>query len=278
MAIQGLATTSLPTTSLQFEHQGQLLSLNSPQDIAGWIAERKRRFPTKARIAETLAAKANEQDQPRRAQADHRRQRQQPREASQKSKEHSWSSTQTRDQKGQKQNEHAATGVKRGKRSGDYQLRRTDALSRDTSDGDAETSDDASSDGVSDDESTSSSGSSAASNSSDEAPAEQSSKVPMPAIEPAKAELSQNVKTNKVCQYMLKSGRCRKGKQCRYRHDILSDEFWSSVDSHRVEAEGPTKLSLYERLLAQQRDQEDREILHCIIHLGDRGLLAEPGS
>lgn len=248
--------------------------MSSPQDIAAWIAERKRRFPTKARIAETLAVKAKELDQPRRVQADHRRQRQQPREATRKlKKEHPWPGPQTRDQKGQKQNMHAVTGVKRGKRRGDYQLGRTDALSRDISDGEVETSDETSSDGVSDDECTSSSGSSEASNSSDEAPAEQSSKVPVPAIEAAKAELSQKIKTNKVCKYMLKSGKCRKGKQCRYRHDVLSDEFWSSMNNDCLEAEGPTKLSLYERLLAQQRDQEDREILHCIIHLGDRGLL-----
>ena len=41
--------------SFQFEHDGRISSLRSEQEIAAWIAERKRRYPTKARIAQKNA-------------------------------------------------------------------------------------------------------------------------------------------------------------------------------------------------------------------------------
>lgn len=41
--------------SLQFEHNGQIATLKTEKDIAAWIAERKKRYPTKARIAQKNA-------------------------------------------------------------------------------------------------------------------------------------------------------------------------------------------------------------------------------
>ena len=42
----------MPHSRLQFTHQGQTLNLQSSSDIAAWIAERRKRFPTQARAAE----------------------------------------------------------------------------------------------------------------------------------------------------------------------------------------------------------------------------------
>ena len=48
-------------SALQFTYKGQLATLKSPSDIAAWIEERKKRFPTKKRAEE--AAKRREQQQ-----------------------------------------------------------------------------------------------------------------------------------------------------------------------------------------------------------------------
>ncbi|MCJ1434704.1 hypothetical protein MMC27_004073 [Xylographa pallens] len=52
-------TSNLPlnTGHLQFLYKGRLATLNSPSEIAAWIEERKRRFPTKKRIEEAATRK-----------------------------------------------------------------------------------------------------------------------------------------------------------------------------------------------------------------------------
>lgn len=47
-----------PGGGLVFEYNGQTAALNSPSDIAAWIAERKKRFPTSARIQEKVKEQA----------------------------------------------------------------------------------------------------------------------------------------------------------------------------------------------------------------------------
>lgn len=44
---------------LQFEYRGQTSTLQSSSDIAAWIEERKKRFPTKARAAEIAEKNGN---------------------------------------------------------------------------------------------------------------------------------------------------------------------------------------------------------------------------
>lgn len=51
-----LAQTSAGAAPLQFTYQGQMATLQSPSDIAAWIAERKKKFPTQARIDEKKKA------------------------------------------------------------------------------------------------------------------------------------------------------------------------------------------------------------------------------
>ncbi len=45
------------TPSLQFTYRGQTATLQSPADIAAWIEERKKRFPTRARVKEAAEHK-----------------------------------------------------------------------------------------------------------------------------------------------------------------------------------------------------------------------------
>lgn len=52
-----LAQTSADTSApLQFSYRGQTATLQSQSDVAAWIAERKKRFPTQARIDEKKKA------------------------------------------------------------------------------------------------------------------------------------------------------------------------------------------------------------------------------
>ena len=48
---------------LQFSYNGKTSTLGSAGDIAAWIEERRKRFPTKARVAEAAARKAKAQEQ-----------------------------------------------------------------------------------------------------------------------------------------------------------------------------------------------------------------------
>jgi len=49
--------SSGPGSALQFTYKGQLATLKSPSDIAAWIAERKKRYPTKKRAEEAAERK-----------------------------------------------------------------------------------------------------------------------------------------------------------------------------------------------------------------------------
>lgn len=52
---------------LQFLHNGRLETLKTADDIAAWIAERKRRFPTKAKIEEAAKWKTKAEETERAA-------------------------------------------------------------------------------------------------------------------------------------------------------------------------------------------------------------------
>jgi hypothetical protein len=51
-----LAQTGTCAAPLQFTYKGQTAKLQSPSDIAAWIAERRKRFPTQARVDEKKKA------------------------------------------------------------------------------------------------------------------------------------------------------------------------------------------------------------------------------
>lgn len=72
-----LAAKCGKTEVIQFSFNGKVSTLQSPADIANWIAERKKRYPTKARIEEK---KRLEAEQAREAE-EARKKRQQEREA-----------------------------------------------------------------------------------------------------------------------------------------------------------------------------------------------------
>lgn len=114
--------------------------------------------------------------------------------------------------------------------------------------------------------------SSSGSDSSDEdvAPEERTSKGGEPGIEPLKQGQSKY-----LCKYFLASGRCRSGASCRFKHELpkrgsgpVQTKEVANQPVGRVE-----RVSLYQRLVEQERKNEEEAVLRAIINLGDKGIL-----
>ena len=273
------------------------MSLRTPAEIKAWIAERKKRFPTKAKIAEAAAARLKAQEEAKKSW-----------EERQLQNKHNWKIEQIARKEDkrrggkeplQKSNKRGTKGKPKGtgentlialreralasqKKNRESPANNRKATERSSTDSkkkdDASLGDDTSSDDLdlssepSEDEDTSSSASSDASDSTHEAPHEQSSKVAVPPLKPDAAGPKQRPRMRQLCRNMLKRGRCPQGKRCHYNHGGLEDGPESEANGQTIKLASKS-MPLYERLLAQQHEQEDREILHCIIALGNRGLL-----
>ena len=131
---------------------------------------------------------------------------------------------------------------------------------------------------------TSSSGSD--SSDSENAPEEATSKRDGPeSAPPPKRETSK-----KICKFYLQKGRCRLGASCKFKHEL--PERGSNVAKAKEamavgkasQPEGRReRMSLYQRLVQQEKKNEEETVLRAIIHLGETGVLDQaveeaPGS
>ena len=117
---------------------------------------------------------------------------------------------------------------------------------------------------------TSSSGSD--SSDSDGAPEEKTSK----ADEPRRMD-SKRQKTTRLCKYFIATGRCRSGASCRFKHELPprgNREVKNKAARSQVER-GKERISLYQRLVGQEKKLEEEALLDTIIHLGDTGVLEQ---
>ncbi|KAL8827059.1 MAG: hypothetical protein Q9191_003415 [Dirinaria sp. TL-2023a] len=126
----------------------------------------------------------------------------------------------------------------------------------------------------SEDDDTSSEGTSS---SSDDAPKVATSKRTAPdKVPPAKRE---KAKSSDICRSFLKCGRCPRRDRCRYRHERPEKGTkLKTARSSKGELIKKERKSLYQRLVEQEQQEEDEQILDTIIELGNRGLLAEPAQ
>ena len=130
----------------------------------------------------------------------------------------------------------------------------------------------------SDDDSTSSSGSS----SDDEAPASQitkSGKAPVSSLLRSKRETA-------ICRTFLNKGRCNRGNKCRFRHEL--PKRGTGARQAREEQEKKNKsrnskgekkmprVSLYQRMVEKEREQENELKLAAAIDSEERGMLNNP--
>lgn len=113
----------------------------------------------------------------------------------------------------------------------------------------------------------------------DEPPEETTAKAP-----PTNAQPSQRL----PCKFFIASGRCRDGDACRFEHELPERKSGANA---QISSQGPglprsmpksqwhddgtsARKGIYERLMEQQQEEEDRLALQIIKHLGQAGFFA----
>ena len=126
----------------------------------------------------------------------------------------------------------------------------------------------------------------------DDAPGQASSKR----NGPEKVAPPKRAKARQICRSFLKTGRCNRGDACKFRHELPERGSRDARKKDTIKAVGrKDRIRLHQlvsvednghpnpmvnvanvitfKLVEQEKDQEDNEILAAIIHLGERGLL-----
>lgn len=264
-----------------FEHEGQKISLQTPAEIAAWVRDRRKRFPTRKRIAE----KEREAAKQRAIELEFLRKVQQKAKPgseyvsnslSKRLKEGSEDLAEKRKVVEQlrkkveesmpaKKQSVAALNTTETKSTNEKPNRVDLGLGYGSeSDADHDESSVVSDSSVlsSSEDSDLDSGSDQESSDSDVAPEEQSSNVaPPPVVVPppiSAPSLPERKKSEKqiICPFWQKHGNCKHGDRCRFSH--LPKE---------------KRLGLYERLVEQEKEKADRLALEAIKYLGRNGFL-----
>ncbi|CAD6594404.1 MAG: hypothetical protein ASARMPRED_009365 [Alectoria sarmentosa] len=119
---------------------------------------------------------------------------------------------------------------------------------------------------------TSSSGSSSDNDSDDEAPDQASIKR----TNPERVTPPRRAKPKQICREFLHKGLCKRGSRCKYLHELPERGRRGSGIQEVKRAEGrKERIGLYQRLVEQEKEQEDQEIMEAILHLGEKGFLAK---
>lgn len=317
---------------LQFEYRGETSSLNTPEEIAAWVAERRKRWPTEAKRevarkeaeerkkraeaenaarieASKIAAKAKQEEREKqRIEREKSQVRQKMlhdhiQKAGLRAKQLAAGSAQNPAQikaarlgkKAQivshqlKVAEMALAKQTQGKHTNDEselqgdsekdidtlmaQLDQIAAAQQGQKQVNADTTSEPDSDADAADD-TSTSGSSSPSDTeseSDSGPEQLSSKNPQP---PAKPPTNGPAPADRrpLCVNYTRTGRCKFGKRCRFRHDkaALAQESGAGT--------GGRRKGLYQVLVEKELEMERRRALRVIIALGDAGILDEPDA
>lgn len=317
---------------LTFEHNGMVMSLNSAKDLAAWQEERRKKWPTRARMAEREAEKRRVGEERRRLLAsaavledDSAVLKKGNRRDSGKTRRFSQTTPGTEAPVVVNEvimtNAEPESKVGRARRELAEQTTKLEALRREVATGEAllarlkasqetegvistkdaiseyglaaivDDQDNADAGDVSDissevlsESSVVSSNSSPQPESDDDGPPEEST---------TKAAATSNGSSQRLaCKYFAASGHCRDGDACRFRHELAPGS--AAVQQQRrperqpagapkLDKPGPSeKKSIYQRLMEQQREEEDRLALRVIKHLGKAGFFssqpAEHGS
>ncbi|KAI9709323.1 MAG: hypothetical protein M1820_003443 [Bogoriella megaspora] len=236
------------------EYNGKTFALGSLAEIKAWISERKKRWPSKTRIAE----KAREED----------KRRQERKDAVKRL--FGGNKEDERRAKGEQQlNPNDRDASETGKlsksriRNRRRKINRSSARTREASeDGSKKVSNFVSLSSSADTPKAEDS------QTSSDVPDEQSSKVPVPEPPPS----SEGGKKGQVCQLWL-GNKCKFGAKCKYKHQRTED------DRPKASNQRPHgKVSLRERLLLQQREEDYALALKAIKYLGSQGFFDQTES
>ncbi|KAL4996549.1 hypothetical protein BDV10DRAFT_172082 [Aspergillus recurvatus] len=299
-----LATGGAGTgVALQVTYRGRTSKLQTSADIAAWIAERKKRFPTQAKIEEkkkameeaTKAKKAKEEVQRQQREA---RKSAAARAKDQEKKEQNRDSIDPADaaakaklkaeklrrklMKEEKRIAQAEADAERarkldGRQGGSVPAAReaNQAQQQASAAHNEQAAGDSASNASDNSDWTSSSGSDLSSSDSDEsddnddsAPEQATSRREGPerVAPPARDE------KKRVCRHFARNGRCPRGKTCKFSHEKPE----RGTKAKPVENKG--RKGLLDALLDRQKEDENRKLMETIIWLGENGLLDEPAA
>ena len=275
------ALTGNAQNGLSIEYKGSTSTLRTPADIAAWIAERKRKYPTAAK-RETARREAEEKRKKFEAQRKARQEavqaarvkghkehpgkgHQRPilvdrvdRDAGSQSTKHtkmSAKSQTSRDPAGNALEAAATLGAHGGQR----RERKGDRLGTAVLDSNSD------SPFSSDSNATSSCGSDT---DEDTAPDISSSKTE---TDPIAAE--QTTKERQVCQFFAKHGHCKWGSRCKHRHENVKA---TRAPKGKTGPVSTKRKGLWQVMVEKEQEEESKKVLHAIVALGKQGLLDEP--
>jgi hypothetical protein len=300
-------TTTTTAAGLQFEYRGQTATLRTPAEIAAWIAERKRRYPTQAKAEAAKKeveekrkrweeAQAAKQEARREAQArrdEERRVRHNKTQARQE--EQTQTQTQMAESKADKLRKKAAKLERQlAKAEEALRLAQEKKQKRDSgvtaagsvgsehaAEDVAEDSDVTSSSGSSSSESESedddSMASDAASSTSNSAPEVLDTKKQSAVAHGFSAATPRPAVPPRVCKNLIKYGRCRFGAKCRFSHERPNNTKTKRGPSTSVtESANARRKGLWQVLVEKEEEEERKRLLETIITLGERGVLDDP--
>lgn len=253
-----------------FEHQGETITIQTGAEVAAWIKDRRKNFPTQRRIME----KEEEAAKKRMAELDflRRMQGKPPKEPAsdtpaqpKKARERGKDDVVKQEAEKKRQEELAAL---RQKLHASMTKKQSAPAVVDLGLGyDSETESDEQSSVVSESSVVSSSEESEAesdsdADDSDDAPEPVSSKTAPPPIKvppPRPAKSQTEAKSSRMCSNWKRNGKCPYYSKCKYQHPPKEDD---------------TKLtSLYERMVEQELVKADQLALDAIKYLGQKGFL-----
>lgn len=278
--------------SLQVSYAGKTLNLSSNKALADWVVERKRNWPTKARIAAKKQQELKQQQDALRRKLEDAQARKKAESQDQKTKPNipppdslpakkltkveklreklakaeAKAAAKTVIKVEDKPSPSVATAAVEKDSSSAPKNSLVDSTYADTDSSNAAASE-------SSDDLTSSSSSEASSDDDIDIksePVEDSSTINMGPI------LHENTTTPRspppemtpqICRSFASTGRCTRGKYCRYKHERAERK-----KPHVQDSTGK-RTSLYQRFVEQEQEAEDRKILEAIKYLGQQGHL-----
>lgn len=254
-----------------FEHNGEMISLQTAADVQSYIKDRRRNFPTQQRITEkareAAAKREHELEFLHRVQGKPRKVATEPKQPRPPKPERKPNEADVK-----KREELAALRKKLHESMTRKQHPPTSLLGigyESETDSEAESSILSESSVVSSSEGPSDSSSDEDSD-SDAPPEPTSSKAaPTPVVVPPPAPAS--APTAQVCRNWSRDGRCKFGRGCRWPHPPQDKGTGSGMSKDK--AKGEKRMGLFEKMVEQELEKADRLALDAIKYLGQNGFL-----
>ncbi|KAF7116284.1 hypothetical protein CNMCM5793_004360 [Aspergillus hiratsukae] len=272
------------TAPLRFTYKGRTSTLQSPTDIAAWIEERKKRFPTQAKVEEKKKA----MDAARKAREEALNKKKMDRQEQRRAQKVS-SKPNDKPEKAVDPADAAAKAKLKADKLQRKLLKEQERVAKAEADAERarlkveklqkvamEAEESAASSSVDSDSTdwTSSSGSDISSNSDesddDAAPEEVSSRREGPERVPPPPRVNKK----QVCRYFSRHGRCLHGEKCNFLHELPERGVKTKPAEKKGEKKG--RRGLFQALIERQKEDEDRRAMEVIVWLGQNGFLDAP--